>query len=69
MRSSELECALLALDEMQEQRDEARREVCALEADTIDDQREYAKQRGWNCFGPNMCKEAQHDLEADTHTG
>jgi hypothetical protein len=57
------------LDEMQEQRDEARREVCALEADTIEDQREYAKQRGWNCFGQNTCKEAQHDLEADTHSG
>lgn len=108
MRSSELECALMALDEMQAQRDEARalvrteqqrylsetellrgvvsvlnasvhrltaerdkarREVCALEADTIEDQREYAKQRGWNCFGPNTCKEAQHDLEADTHPG
>jgi len=97
MRSSELECALLALDEMQEQRDEAKRQlkvmthehrlacvdrdamqrereearriVCSLEADTTEDQREYAKQRGWDCFGPNMCKEAQHDLEADTHTG
>jgi hypothetical protein len=56
MRSSELECALLALDEMQAQRDEARmerdqarREVCALEADTTEDQLEYAKQRGWDC--------------------
>jgi hypothetical protein len=57
------------LDEMQEQRDEARREVCALEADTIEDQREYAKQRGWDCFEITMCKEAQHDLEADTHPG
>lgn len=27
MRSSELECALLALDEMQEQRDEAKRQL------------------------------------------
>jgi uncharacterized protein (DUF3084 family) len=97
MRSSELECALLALDEMrrerdearlelkvmteehrlacedrdlmQRERDEARRKVCALEADTTEDQREYAKQRGWDCFGTNTCKEAQHDLEADTHTG
>lgn len=51
------------------ERDEARRIVCSLEADTTEDQREYAKQRGWDCFGPNMCKEAQHDLEADTHTG
>jgi hypothetical protein len=67
MRSSELEDAILALYAMQDQRDEARREVCALEADTIEDQREYAKQRGWDCFGQDMCKEAQHDLEADTH--
>ena len=92
MRSSELESALLALDEMREQRDytrfklkvmieehrlacedrdlmqrerdEARREVCALEADTIEDQREYAKQRGWDCFGQDTCKEA-HDEETD----
>ncbi len=68
MRSSELEDAILALYAMQDQRDEARREVCALEADTIEDQREYAKQRGWDCFGSNTCKEAQHDLEADTHS-
>jgi hypothetical protein len=45
---------------MQEQRDEARREVCALEADTIEDQREYAKQRGWTCFEKDTCKEAQN---------
>jgi hypothetical protein len=47
-------------DLMQEQRDEARREVCALEADTIEDQREYAKQRGWTCFEKDTCKEAQN---------
>jgi hypothetical protein len=56
------------LDEMQEQRDEARREVCALEADTIEDQREYAKQRGWNCFGQNTCKEA-HNEETNKDPG
>lgn len=50
------------------ERDEARREVCALEADTIEDQREYAKQRGWNCFGPNTCKEA-HNAETDKDPG
>ena len=31
-------------------RDEARREVCALEADTSEDQREFARQRGWDCW-------------------
>ena len=30
--------------------DEARREICAHEADTADDQRQYAAQRGWDCF-------------------
>lgn len=33
------------------ERDEARRKVCALDADTVEDQREYAAQRGWDCFG------------------
>ena len=69
MTDGEVAAWLRALQELIWQRDEARREVCALEADTIEDQREYAKQRGWNCFGPNTCKEAQHDLEADTHPG
>lgn len=32
------------------ERDEARRMVCGLDADTMEDQREYAKQRGWDCF-------------------
>ena len=32
------------------ERDEARCEVCAHEADTVEDQREYAAQRGWDCF-------------------
>lgn len=97
MRSSELECALLALDEMkaqldearrqlkvmteehrlacedrylmQRERDEARRMVCGLDADIMEDQVEYARHRGWDCFEITMCKEAQHDLEADTHPG
>ena len=68
-RRSEAEAMVAALQEITAQRDEARREVCALEADTTEDQREYAKHRGWDCFGPNTCKEAQHDLEADTHPG
>ena len=36
------------------QLDEARREVCAHEADTQEDQREYAKQRGWDCFAEEV---------------
>ncbi len=40
-----VECGVIAAE-----RDEARREVCAHEADTVEDQREYAAQRGWDCF-------------------
>ena len=38
------------LERVTKERDEARREVCAYEADTIDDQQAYAKLRGWQCF-------------------
>ena len=34
------------------ERDAARRAVCSLEADTIDDQREYARQVGWSYLFP-----------------
>ena len=37
-------------DTLRAERDEARREVCALDADTMEDQIEYAKRRGWNCW-------------------
>ncbi len=62
-----VECGMIAAE-----RDEARREVSVLRpcvclgAQTA---HEYAKQRGWDCFEITMCKEAQHDLEADTHPG
>ena len=36
-----------------QERDDARRMVCRLDADTVEDQIEYAKQRGWNCFKEN----------------
>jgi len=49
-----------AIERLTAERDEARREVCALEADTVEDQREYAKQRGWTCFEKDTCKEAQN---------
>lgn len=37
-------------DLMMRERDEARRMVCALDADIMEDQREYARHRGWDCF-------------------
>jgi hypothetical protein len=40
----------IELRETKAERDEARREVCAHEADTAEDQQAYAKLRGWQCF-------------------
>ena len=36
--------------ELRAERDEARRMVCGLDADIMEDQIEYAKHRGWDCF-------------------
>ena len=54
VRNQQLEGMLNVMREQVEhyvqERDEARREVCACEADTSEDQREYANTRGWDCF-------------------
>jgi hypothetical protein len=42
--------AIYEIERLTAERDEARREVCAHEADTAEDQRQYAEQRGWDCF-------------------
>ena len=39
----------IELRETKRERDEARAEVCAHEADTSEDQHAYAKLRGWQC--------------------
>jgi hypothetical protein len=36
--------------DLRAERDEARRMVCGLDADIMEDQIEYAKHRGWDCF-------------------
>lgn len=41
------------------ERDEARRIVCSLEADIMEDQIEYARQRGWNCFKQDGMTDAE----------
>ena len=46
-RVDQLEADALALAG---ERDAARQEVCLLDADTAEDQVEYARQRGWDCF-------------------
>ena len=42
-----------AIDVLRAERDEARRMVCGLDADIMEDQVEYAKHRGWDCFKEN----------------
>jgi len=38
------------IERLRAERDEARRMVCGLDADIMEDQIEYAKHRGWDCF-------------------
>ena len=38
------------IERLRAERDEARRMVCGLDADIMEDQVEYAKHRGWDCF-------------------
>lgn len=38
------------IEGLRAERDEARRMVCGLDADIMEDQHEYAKHRGWDCF-------------------
>ena len=38
------------IERLRDERDEARRMVCGLDADIMEDQVEYAKHRGWDCF-------------------
>ena len=67
MKISELDAAYAALDEMVQQRDEARRIACELEAYinglTVDsplasDPKEIAKRRGWKCYDKEECNAA-----------
>ena len=48
----EVDALSMELEETVRERDAARREVCSLEADTTEDQREYAVQRGWTDLFP-----------------
>ena len=45
-----LRSAANEIERLRDERDEARRMVCGLDADIMEDQVEYAKHRGWDCF-------------------
>lgn len=48
--AAEKEATIRDLRKVEAERDEARRMVCGLDADIMEDQIEYAKHRGWDCF-------------------
>lgn len=56
-------------DLMQRERDEARRMVCGLDADIMEDQRDYAKQRGWDCFDSVPADIEAHEIRGDLPGG
>jgi len=49
-KADELAATLQELRKVEAERDQARRMVCGLDADIMEDQIEYAKHRGWDCF-------------------
>ena len=51
--AAEKEAMVRDLRKVQAERDEARRMVCGLDADLMEDQIEYGKRRGWDCFKEN----------------
>jgi hypothetical protein len=38
------------IERLRKERDEARRMVCELDADIMEDRLEYARHRGWDCY-------------------
>ena len=48
--SRDLRDAADEIERLRAERDEARRMVCGLDADIMEDQIEYAKHRGWDCY-------------------
>lgn len=56
--------ALEEVERMRDERDEARRMVCALDADIMEDQMEYAARRGWDCF---KNKQEEEDSDEQVH--
>ena len=46
----EIDCLTAQVDTLRKERDEARREVCELEADGSDCAKELSLIRGWDCF-------------------
>lgn len=48
--STLMEQAADEIELLRKERDEARRMVCELDADIMEDQLEYARHRGWDCY-------------------
>jgi hypothetical protein len=61
----DLNIAADQIERLRIERDEARRMVCGLDADLMEDQREYARNRGWDCFDlvPNDIE--AHEVRGD----
>lgn len=61
--------ALVIIERLINERDEARRIVCGLDADLMEDQREYARQRGWDCFDITPNDIEAHEVRGDLSGG
>lgn len=61
----DLTIAADAIERLRIERDEARRMVCGLDADLMEDQRDYARQRGWDCFDLTPNDIEAHEVRGD----
>ena len=53
------------IERLRIERDEARRMVCGLDADLMEDQRDYARHRGWDCFDITPNDIEPHEIRGD----
>ena len=60
-----LKNAVSEIEQLRKERDEARRMVCGLDADLMEDQRDYARHRGWDCFDITPNDIEPHEIRGD----
>jgi len=60
-----VESLVAKCEELTRERDEARRMVCGLDADLMEDQRDYARHRGWDCFDSAPSDIEPHEVRGD----